>query len=471
MKKSEKKSLLLTLLFMIFAVTFLARAVETVEDPTAVVEYHVSSGEVIVVPSDHPSRQPIESDLNSIQPCEGLLPSEIMPETGIVPLSVIGDDDRVLIDQTIEYPWRTICRLFMYYSDGWSFRGSGALIGPSDCHGFHVLTAGHCIYNHEHGGFPYKTVVIPGYDNMYEPYGRARVTIYRTYSGWIEDKDKNHDWAVCTLDRNIGDYTGRMGLKTDDKDSWIYEALANTAGYPDKVRDENPAGYYLYWDADYGLYATERKHYYLMDASGGQSGGPVWIYVENEDRYIISIHTTGDASDPPQWNYGTRLDSTKFNDAVSWCRTDTPPYDYPDLIDGGEAYSGFSPTRVKHGETFSVWCRVHNIGTAPSGEFYVSFYASTDEVITSSDYLIGSISVGSVLPGPFCTEDVSWSGIFPSNIPEDKDYWIGWIIDSRDDVLEFDDYNNKAHKTSYQLSVEDDGTGEGVSGVMIPRFQ
>lgn len=405
-----------------------------------------------MIPSDHPSQQPIESDLNSIQPCDGLLPSEIVPETGIAPLSVIGDDDRVRIDQTIEYPWRTICAVWSYFSDGHFQAGSGALIGPSDCHGFHVLTAGHCIYNHSHGGFPYKTVIIPGYENGYEPYGRAKVTKWRTYSGWINDQDTNYDLAVCTLDRNIGDHTGRMGLKTDDKDSWIYEALANTAGYPQKVRDEWPAGYYLYSDADNGLYGTECKHYYLMDVSEGQSGGPVWIYIEDEGRYIISVHTTGDASDPPQWNYGTRLDSTKFNDVVSWCRADTPPYDDPDLVDDGQEYSGFSPTRVEHGETFSVWCRVRNIGTASSGGFYVSFYASTDEEITSSDYLIGSVSVGSVLPGPFFTKDVSWTGPFPDNIPEEEDYWIGWIIDSGDDVLEYDEFNNKSHKT-YRLYV------------------
>jgi len=125
----------------------------------------------------------------------------------------------------------------------------------------------------------------------------------------------------------------------------------------------------------------------------------------------------------------------------------------PDLADGGQDYSGFSPVEVTPGIfDFSVWSRVRNIGTASCTDFRVSYYASTDSVIESSDYLIGNVYVGSSGFLPSTTIDVSWSGEFPAGIPYGT-YWVGWIIDSQGYVTELDETNNVAYKSSYQLMV------------------
>ncbi len=100
---------------------------------------------------------------------------------------------------------------------------------------------------------------------------------------------------------------------------------------------------------------------------------------------------------------------------------------------------------------FNVWCDVRNVGTESSGNFHVSYYASTNTIITESDYLIGTDYVSSI--SPFDWNDSDWLGTFPSSVP-DGTYWIGWIVDSGGDVTEFDENNNKAYKSSYQLIVD-----------------
>ncbi len=123
----------------------------------------------------------------------------------------------------------------------------------------------------------------------------------------------------------------------------------------------------------------------------------------------------------------------------------------PDLTDRGESYSSFTPTSVHPGvTTFNVWCDVENIGTATSGEFNVSYYASLDTTITESDFLLGTDNLSSIASGNYA--DSNWSGIFPIGLPLDT-YYIGWIIDSTDDVNETNENNNLFYETSNLLIV------------------
>ena len=423
--------------------------VDGIEDPTAVEMYNIATGEAIRIPSNDTTQQPIDSDLNSTLSYQGLLPRGIVPET------VFPPDDRARIDNTETFPWRTVCKLFSTFPDGALGGCSGAIIGCPDDHGYHVLTAGHCVYSHDHGGWATSVKVVPGLNDDYMPYNYAWATHLRSYTGWTVDHDHRHDWALITLDRNVGDFAGWMGRKTADPDDPVYTGALNLAGYPGDKDCGTPDsdGLCMYFDTDDGRTATEHNHWYYMDTTSGMSGSPVWIYHTNpEHRYILTIHAYGnDGSDS---NHGTRLNQDKFDRIDTWCNEDTPPTDYADLIDDGQAWSGFSPTLVDPGVTnFNVWCDVRNVGTESSGNFHVSYYASTNTIITESDYLIGTDYVSST--SPFDWGDLDWLGTFPSSVP-DGTYWIGWIIDNGGDVTEFDENNNKAYKSSYQLIV--DGT-------------
>jgi V8-like Glu-specific endopeptidase len=405
-------------------------------DPLAMEIYDIVTGEVTVVPSGDLTQMPVIPNLKSVEGFEGLL------ESGLIPKTVFPPDDRIRITNTGTYPWRTICKLVFQFPDGNTYSGSGAVIGRSDGHGFHILTAGHCAHSAANGGWAVWMRVIPGYDDGYMPYYEAWATTLRSYTGWTDHQMIEHDWAVVTLDRRIGMHVGWMGRLTSADMSW-YEGFFHCAGYPGDLC----SGQCMYYDADYGCQADEHRHWYEMDTYHGQSGMPVYN-LDGTSRYINTIHAYGEW-DVTGCNSGTRLNQEKFDRIFTWTDADTPPTDYADLIDDGLQWAGFSPTTVTPGESFMSYCDVRNVGTASAGGFDVCFYASTNTTITTSDHLIGSVYLSSL--SSFTWANADWSGSFPS-IPVGT-YYVGWIIDCGGTVTEFDEGNNVAYIDSPQLTV------------------
>jgi len=367
----------------------------------------------------------VETSIQKASPFQGLLPYSVNPEVEPFP------EDREKVADTNTYPWRTICKLFITAADGTEWIGSGSIIGSSDGYGYHVLTAGHVAYLPYHGGWAESIEIIPGLSGDYMPFYKAYVTSIRTYSGWIESQRVEDDWALLTLDRDIGAYTGWMGYQTLDWEDPVYTDIVNTAGYPGDLED----GFFQYMDTDYGYSASEFIHRFYLGAASGQSGSPVWTYSSDTgERYILSILAYGDP-----WTgttMGTRINGDKYDSIVEWIAADTPPSNFANLIDDGQVYSGFSPSTVEPGFTnFSVWSSERNIGTAISGSYEIQYFLFSDETLPAI-YPIGSVQVDSL--SPFDFHDSMLTVIFPSDIPNGT-YWIGWHIDSENSVSELID--------------------------------
>ena len=179
------------------------------------------------------------------------------------PETVFGDDGRVRVTPTTSYPWRSICKLYITFGED-TYLGSGAIIDKN-----HVLTAGHCVYKYPKYADSIK--VVPGMDDGREPYGHAYATKMRTYYEYRDKRAHEHDFAVITLDSDIGLQTGWMGLEAWPSESSVYTQGLNLAGYPFEL----DGGLNLYHDYDVGDYANTFNHWYYMDTSGGQSGCPV----------------------------------------------------------------------------------------------------------------------------------------------------------------------------------------------------
>ena len=81
------------------------------------------------------------------------------------------------------------------------------------------------------------------------------------------------------------------------------------------------------------------------------------------------------------------------------------------------------------GEDFTVMATLNNTGAASSGPFNISFYASVDSDITSSDTLIGTDNISDIAMNESTNIEES------VNLPQDLgvgDYFIGAIIDLDD---------------------------------------
>jgi len=350
---------------------------------------------------------------------------------------IVGNDDRVRITPTTSYPWSAIVKLYMTWGED-TFFATGAMIDEN-----HVLTAGHCVYSHLHGGWADSIKVVPGEDNGQEIFGHAWVINIRCYSDWINTASAAHDFAVLTLDSNIGLQTGWFELYTTFSTNSIYLDVLNTAGYPFDLDD----GKNMYMTYGNGISANEYNHWYYLDTMGGQSGSPIWVY-DDINRYIVSVHTNGGISN----NFGTRIDRSKFDCINNWLLADDLLIDKPDIAFESNSFSGFNPAIGGPSLTnFKVWCKIRNLGTKIAISFTVSYFASTDTFFSSQDYLLGSDIVSSL--SPTSSIESSWSGILPDNIPSGE-YFIGWIIDVENNLDEFNENNNLNYESTSKLIID-----------------
>jgi V8-like Glu-specific endopeptidase len=219
--------------------------------------------------------------------------------------SVIGTDNRVLINSTTSYPWRTMTKLYMTFPNGAKGGCSGALIAAK-----YVLTAGHCVHSVGNGGWATKVEVIPGLSGTYKPFGSAFATYLRSYTGWTQSQNSNYDFALITLDRSIGNSTGWLGYGYFPS---INGVTGNLAGYPG-----DKGGVNLYYHAGPIASSTAQRLSYQIDTYNGQSGSAVYRFYTpsggTNGRYVFGVHTNGGTT----FNSGTRIDSAKYTNLQSW---------------------------------------------------------------------------------------------------------------------------------------------------------
>ncbi len=83
------------------------------------------------------------------------------------------------------------------------------------------------------------------------------------------------------------------------------------------------------------------------------------------------------------------------------------------------------PQAYAQGDTIDVEAEIRNTGGAPSGAFSITYYASSDNVINSSDTALGTFPVADL--GPTATRTVQHSAQVPGSLAAGQ-YFIGAIV-------------------------------------------
>jgi glutamyl endopeptidase len=259
------------------------------------------TGELEFVPDFDPTHaltegmphQFVTEELSTLRPAE---------ETEFFqPESVCGHDDRVQVTGTTVIPWRWICQLIITMPNGAGFRGTGWFIGPR-C----VMTAGHCVYSKSNSGWARRIEVIPGMNGAARPYGSSVGTNYRSVNGWVNNTDPNFDYGCIILPNPLGNVVGYFGF-ANLSDSSLNNLMANNSGYP----GDKPFGT-QWFNAGRVSSITARKIYYMLDTYGGQSGSPVWRFLNNQ-RHAVGIHAYGGCP-----NSATRINTPVYNNMLAW---------------------------------------------------------------------------------------------------------------------------------------------------------
>lgn len=217
---------------------------------------------------------------------------------------VIGKDDRKKITGTSNYPWRAICSLRIKAKDGTSWIGTGFFIGPRT-----VITAGHVVYMHKHGGWAKSIEVIPGRNASSRPYGSCVTSKFHSVKGWTSNKKRINDYGAIILPENkkMGNTVGYFGYANYSLVN-LLGLKVNLSGYP----GDKPSGT-QWWHCRKIKLVTPRTLVYNIDSAGGQSGSPVWKY-KNGKRYVVGIHTNGSSLG----NSATRITSAVYKNLKNW---------------------------------------------------------------------------------------------------------------------------------------------------------
>ena len=223
--------------------------------------------------------------------------------------SIIGTDDRVKVNNTQVYPWHCICSLLITAQSGAQYIGTGWLVAPRL-----VLTAGHCVYMSDEGGWVSSIEVMPGRNGAQKPYGSAISNQVRSVTGWTQDGNSDCDYGAILLpaDKRFGDQLGWFGYAVRDDDH-LRQITLNLSGYPGDGGRTNEDG--TQWFMSRGVQdVSARQISYEIDTYGGQSGAPVWEMTADGSRFGVAIHTHGGAVT----NGATRIVSEVFDNIVRW---------------------------------------------------------------------------------------------------------------------------------------------------------
>ncbi len=201
-----------------------------------------------------------------------------------MPREIFGDDDRQRIGDTSGYPWRAVCALRITAGNGATLLGSGWLAGR-----LLVITAGHCVFDHDRGGWVQSIEVSPGRNGGSRPFGPFVSTTFRSVEAWSERGDPEHDYGAIFLPAPAagepapGDAVGWFGWGSASA-SELQDGEVNLAGYP----KDKPEGT-LWWHSRRIDQVRTSSLGYTIDTKGGQSGSPVWR-LANEVRQVVGIH-------------------------------------------------------------------------------------------------------------------------------------------------------------------------------------
>jgi len=161
--------------------------------------------------------------------------------------------------------------------------GTGFLISEQD-----VLTAAHCLYDPELGGWATSITFIPARDGAHKPLGHAHGKEWQVPKRWRKQKDSTFDYGIITLGQKVNSNFFRL---RSHPQALLEDENYNITGSPGDAGKKGEM-----WTIRGPLDKVDRfRLAYALDTTGGQSGSPIWRQCgcKYSHNICVGVHTDG----------------------------------------------------------------------------------------------------------------------------------------------------------------------------------
>ncbi|MEZ4522617.1 MAG: CAP domain-containing protein [Thermomicrobiales bacterium] len=226
---------------------------------------------------------------------------------------IVGSDDRQQVTNTSNFPNSSVT-----YIEAWNedeeiaFLCTAAFVGPNV-----LLTAAHCLWIPEFGGFPDGLAVVPGLNGEDMPFGYEFASELWVPNGWQSANGNinqawESDYGLIVLDnRSLSREVGEFTVNVLDRPSLMANDFTpSTAGYP----GDKTWGTQWFGSSDKFLDVEANLLVHDIDAFQGQSGSPVW---RGSDLGLVGVISF----ESGRHNYARRITSGVMNDLNAACRS------------------------------------------------------------------------------------------------------------------------------------------------------
>ena len=367
-----------------------------------------------------------------------------LASAGSEPLIDMGGLERVDLANMTAFPYSASVKLFMTFpgTPNKYYQGSGILIDPD-----HVLTAGHCAYDKDLGGYADKIWVIPGYSATgastgtpwntdmsnwggSEPFGHSSVVDIKTWSEWRNNKKYKHDLAVVELNRPVGALAGWIGIDYSNSCSFYKDNYFYMRGYP----ATGPyVGSRMYAQSgDFDSCPTKWEARFDRLSYGGSSGSGFYDY-DNGDRWVHGVlsHAAGLY---PNKTDAVRMRDEKYDDIRDWMNDHrgTSADLTPLAARFNDAVFSTPPSSVTRGSSYALEFTCLNYSrVSRSGSLTYTWRISSNDTISGGDTVLDTVTKSSVPIGSLETLDLHDTLTIPSSLSTGT-WYIGVIISTTD---------------------------------------
>jgi len=164
-------------------------------------------------------------------------------------------------------------------------------------------------------------------------------------------------------------------------------------------------------------------------AGADATQGALFLYGKTGSPFTEDLAVTHWKYDKAGGEYSVHTPTVIYNqnmNVVAW-----------DTLNGMRRFS------VRRGDAYHAQFTFENNGYNTQNNVKLAVYISTNAVITSSDQFLGEGQIGSLPAGAVWTTTIGLT--IPNNLTAGATYYLGVILDHKDNVKEFNEINNASY--------------------------